>query len=77
MKQLSLILITLFFIGQNSLQAQVAVNTDASAPDASAMLDIKSTTKGVLIPRVTTAQRTIFASPAPGLLVYDTDTQSF
>ncbi|MBS1564855.1 MAG: hypothetical protein JST39_10720, partial [Bacteroidetes bacterium] len=77
MKQLSLILVTLFFVSQHSLRAQVAVNTDASVPDASAMLDIKSTTKGLLIPRVTTAQRTIIASPASGLLVYDTDTQTF
>lgn len=60
-----------------TLQAQVAINTDASSPDASAMLDIKSTTKGLLAPRVTSAQRTAFASPADGLWVYDTDTKSF
>jgi len=51
----------------------VAVNTDESAPNASAMLDIKSTTKGLLIPRLTTVQRNAISSPATGLLVYDTD----
>jgi Chaperone of endosialidase len=57
--------------------AQVGINTDGSAPDNSAMLDIKSTAKGVLIPRLTTAQRTAISSPAKGLLVYDSTTASF
>lgn len=55
------------------LTAQVAVNTDGSSPDASAMLDIKSTLKGVLVPRMTQAQRAVISSPANGLLVYQTD----
>jgi hypothetical protein len=49
----------------------VGINADGSTPDASAMLDIKSTTKGLLIPRMTTAERTAITSPATGLLVYD------
>jgi trimeric autotransporter adhesin len=53
--------------------AQVAVNTDGSSPDASAMLDVKSTLKGVLVPRMTQAQRAVISSPANGLLVYQTD----
>ena len=52
-------------------QAQVAINTTAANPDNSAMLDITSTTKGMLIPRMTTGQRVSIASPAAGLLVYD------
>lgn len=55
------------------LQAQVAVNADGSSPDASAMLEITSTAKGVLIPRMTAAQRGGIATPATGLLVYQTD----
>lgn len=42
-------------------------------PHASALLDISSTTRGLLAPRMTTAQRTAIAGPAKGLLVYDTD----
>ena len=42
----------------------------------SALLDITSTTKGLLIPRMTTVQRTAIASPAEGLQVYDTDAKS-
>lgn len=54
----------------------VAINNDASAPDNSALLDIKSTTKGLLIPRMSSAQRTGIASPALGLTVFDTNTFS-
>jgi hypothetical protein len=52
-------------------------NTDAmigsaSAPDASAVLETRSTTRGFLPPRMTTTQRNAIASPAAGLIVYDT-----
>jgi len=55
--------------------AQVGIGT--TSPDASSVLDIQSTTKGILIPRMTTAQRTAISSPTDGLLVYDTTEQSF
>ncbi|MGB1728825.1 MAG: cell wall anchor protein, partial [Crocinitomicaceae bacterium] len=57
------------------LQAQegVAINNDGSAPDGSAILDLKSTTKGILIPRMTESQRTLISNVATGLLVYQTD----
>jgi len=41
------------------------------------MLDVKSTTKGLLIPRMSSAERTGISNPAVGLLVYDNQTQSF
>lgn len=56
-----------------SLDAQVAVNTDGANPDASAMLDVKSVNKGILIPRMTLVQKNAIPSPATGLLVYQTD----
>jgi hypothetical protein len=49
--------------------AQAGINTDHSAPDNSAMLDVKSATKGMLIPRLTSAQRMAIVSPANGLMV--------
>jgi cysteine-rich repeat protein len=55
----------------------VAINEDGVKANPSAMLDIKSDSKGVLIPRVTTAQRTSIVSPAQGLVVYDITTNSF
>ncbi len=67
----------LFVFIQVSIRAQVAINTDGSRPDASAMLDITSTTRGVLVPRLNTAQMQAIPSPKPGLLVYNTDFSSF
>jgi hypothetical protein len=51
----------------------VGISNAAITPAASAILDITSTTKGVLFPRMTLAQRTAIASPATGLIVYQTD----
>ena len=53
------------------LQAQIAINTDGSNPDNSAMLDVKATGKGFLAPRMTEAQRP--AAPVAGLLIYQTN----
>ena len=58
----------------NVLFAQnVGINTNGSAPDGSAMLDVSSTSGGILIPRMTEAQKNAIASPAEGLLIYQTD----
>ncbi len=67
-----LLLMTSYF-----LNAQVGINEDGSNADASAMLDVKSTDKGILIPRMTTTQRTDINSPATGLLVFDITTETF
>lgn len=64
----------LAFINQ-STHSQVGIGT--TTPNASSILDITSTTQGVLTPRMTTAQRTAISSPADGLLVYDTDEGAF
>jgi len=70
-------LIFLIFLVLNlSVLAQVAVNTDGSVPDNSAMIDVKSTSKGMLVPRMTAAQRIAIVSPATGLIVFDTDVNS-
>jgi len=67
-----LLLLTLI-LASLGLFAQVAINTDNSEPDGSAMLDVKSTTKGMLIPRMDSAQRMSIATPSTGLLIYQTD----
>ena len=56
------------------LLAQVAISNPASNPDPSAMLDVKSTNRGFLMPRVT--NRANVTSPATGLLVYETATNA-
>jgi hypothetical protein len=55
----------------------VSINTVNLPAHASAIVDIASTTKGLLIPRMTTAERVGIATPANGLLVFDSLTQSF
>ena len=63
----------LFLAILSGASAQVAINTDGSAPDNSAMLDVKSTTKGLLLPRMTAAQRDAIVNPATGLVIFCTD----
>jgi hypothetical protein len=48
------------------------VGINVATPDASAILDVTSTTKGVLFPRMTTTQKNAISSPVAGLVVYDT-----
>ena len=59
------------------LYSQVAISKDNSQADNSAMLEVKSTTKGFLIPRLTTAERNAIASPAVGLMIYNTDAKTW
>ncbi len=59
------------------VQAQVSINENNAEPDPSAMLDVQSTDKGVLIPRMSSSQRLGISSPAEGLAVYDTSTESY
>ena len=73
MKKSILLLVLLLTISFNNMYAQVGINTDGSQPDNSAMLDIKSTDKGILIPRMTQAQRDAIQQPANGLMIYQTD----
>jgi hypothetical protein len=70
MKTRSLFL-ALFLMMSSALFAQVGINTDNSAPDGSAMLDVKSTGKGFLPPRMTTDQMNSIITPAQGLIVYN------
>ncbi|MCK5538040.1 MAG: hypothetical protein KAI79_14540, partial [Bacteroidales bacterium] len=72
-KRLAIIIVLAICLSY-TINAQVGINDDASTPDASAMLDVKSTDSGLLIPRMTASQRGDIPSPATGLLVYQTDT---
>ena len=56
-----------------TISAQIGINNNGSAPDPSAMLDISSTSKGFLTPRMTSTERDAIVSPATGLLIYQTD----
>lgn len=61
------------FLANISFSQGVAINNDGTSADGSAMLDIKSTTSGLLIPRMNQSQRNLIASPATGLIIFQTD----
>ena len=67
----TLALATLFFA--STANAQVGVGVPAGDIHPSAELEVKSTTKGFLPPRMTYAERNSIATPAAGLLIYQTD----
>src|SRR5581483_3381441 len=71
-----LFLFFLLFYGSIDLRAQGNVDIGTTSPDASALLDLTSTSRGLLIPRMTEAQRIAISSPATGLLVYETNTST-
>ncbi|MBZ0243062.1 MAG: DUF1566 domain-containing protein, partial [Bacteroidales bacterium] len=73
MKRINTFLIALFMLAGFNLSAQVAISTDGSSVNNSAMLEVKSTNKGFLPPRVTQAQRDAI-TPAIGLIVYNSTT---
>ena len=72
-----LLFCSLFVIYFVSVCVAQSVGVGTSTPNNSAMLDIQSNAKGMLIPRMTTAQRAAISSPATGLLVFDNTTGSF
>jgi len=76
MKKFFTILFSSFCVAFASNAQSLSVNTDGTTADPSAILDVKSTTKGFLMPRATSAQRIGIVSPALGLLVFDTDTKT-
>lgn len=75
--KVSFIILMLCLIAQISLMAQVAINSDGSNPDTTAMLDVNSTGKGLLIPRMTEAQIISIQGPANGLLVFNLTDSKF
>ncbi|MBU0764691.1 MAG: hypothetical protein KJ607_07650, partial [Bacteroidetes bacterium] len=67
-------LFTIFLLITSDSFAQVSINISSGVPpDGSAMLDVVSTTRGMLIPRMNQAQRDAIGSPATGLLIYQTN----
>ncbi|MEZ4960181.1 MAG: tail fiber domain-containing protein [Saprospiraceae bacterium] len=65
------------FIFQMDMTAQISISESGIDPDASAILDLQSTDKGILIPRMDSTGRLAIINPAEGLMVYDSTTHSF
>jgi hypothetical protein len=66
-------LIILFLLVNQVYSQSLAVNNTGAVANASAMVDITSTTKGLLIPRMLEAERNLIGSPATGLMIYQTN----
>jgi hypothetical protein len=66
-----------FFLLTTAVHAQNNVGIGTTTPDASSLLEMQSTTQGVLVPRMNAVQRLAITTPANGLLVYDTDSLCF
>jgi hypothetical protein len=75
-KPIQLLFLLLIVVPALCLAQGVAINNDNSAPDPSAMLDVKSLNQGFLPPRMNTSDRIAILNPANGLMVYDIDLQS-
>lgn len=66
-------IILLLFLGSIPCYSQIGIYNET--PDVSSVLDITATSKGMLLPSMTTAQKLAIVKPANSLLVYDTDQQ--
>jgi hypothetical protein len=69
----NLLILFIFFYSVVATAQSVAINNDGTTAVASAVLDLKSTTKGFLPPRMTIAERDLIESPATGLLIWCTN----
>jgi hypothetical protein len=72
-----LTLLLMLPLTEGLLYSQVLISSSNGTPDPSAMLEIQSSNKGLLIPRLKTADRQSISNPAPGLLVFDSELNSF
>ncbi|MEM8888608.1 MAG: tail fiber domain-containing protein [Bacteroidota bacterium] len=76
MKYLS-ILVILMGLSMAVFAQSVGINSTGAPPAPSAILDVQSTNKGMLIPRMSSTNRTNIPNPAEGLMVFDLTTNSF
>lgn len=74
-KSIQIILICFLFLSTfiSAVEAQILVSDLDEVQENSALLEVKSTTKGLLPPRMTAAQREAIVDPVPGLMIYCTD----
>lgn len=78
MRKLSVSYVLFFILLVSGVRAQnIAINATGALPNAKAILDIADTSKGLLIPRLTTTQRNNIAAPPLGLQIFNTTTETF
>ena len=72
-----IVFIATCFVVSQSVSAQNNVGIGTNTPDPSALVDMSASDKGMLVPRMTSAQRTAIVNPAEALMVYDTDVECY
>jgi hypothetical protein len=75
----NILIVIAFFISHNPTSAQVLgkFGTNQSTLNPNAALEVESTSKGVLLPRLTTVQQNAMSAPSDGMLIYNTDSACF
>lgn len=76
-KAIQIIVAIWLLLSSLTVNGQVLISNNAGNPDASAMLEITSTMKGLLIPRMTSAERDAITTPATSLMIFNTTTNSY
>jgi hypothetical protein len=62
----------------NTIHAQsMGISSEAITPDPSSILEMRTTDKGILIPRMTTVERDAITAPATGLMIYNNETNQY
>ncbi len=77
MKHSGIYILVVFVFSVNIGIAQVSINNIGENADSSAMLDVSSNNSGMLIPRMSSDQRSLISNPPAGLMVFDNGTNSF
>lgn len=75
MKKINYLIICLVLLSTTVTTAQYGIGTDTPSPKA--ILDLTSTEKGLLIPRMTSAQRDLIISPENALLIFNINNNTF
>ena len=73
-RSILVLIFSFFLLSQSSFAQNVGIGT--TTPDASAMLDVSASDKGLLVPRMASTERNSISNPATGLLVYQNDSPS-
>jgi len=74
-KTLLIFALVLLLSSNSNIAQNVGIGTESFTPHESAMLEVKSTTKGLLPPRMTTTERDLIQNPAEGLQIFNTTTK--
>ena len=75
MKKVQIAIITTLLFTITTINAQFGIGTNS--PEVSSILDLSSSTKGMLVPRMSLEKRNLISNPAEGLLIYNTTSKGF